>query len=73
MIDFLPVDHESKKYTELQDMLMSNGDIKIVSMTVTEGGYFLDDGKFNVNHPMIQHDIQNPEEPHTVSESSRVL
>lgn len=40
---------------------------KIVSLTITEGGYFIDDatGAFTVNHPDIQHDIQNPHQPVT--------
>ena len=40
--------------------------IKIVSMTVTEGGYYLSNGHFDSQHPEIQHDIENPATPTTV-------
>jgi mannitol 2-dehydrogenase len=65
MIDFLPVDHVRQEHKELKAHLASPA-IKIVSLTVTEGGYFLNDGKFDPAHPLIQHDIQNPSQPHTI-------
>jgi mannitol 2-dehydrogenase len=65
MIDFLPVDFERKEHKALQDMLV-NPSIKIVSLTVTEGGYYLSDGKFNVDAPDMQHDIEHPEAPHSI-------
>ncbi len=42
--------------------------IRIVSLTITEGGYFIDaaSGKFNPQHPEIQHDALNPDAPKTV-------
>ncbi len=42
--------------------------IRIVSLTITEGGYFIDPatGKFNPAHPAIAHDGANPHEPTTV-------
>lgn len=41
--------------------------IRIVSLTVTEGGYFLNaDNTFDVTHTDIQHDIQHPHSPKTV-------
>ncbi len=42
--------------------------IRIVSLTITEGGYFIDPatGKFNPAHPSIAHDGANPHEPKTV-------
>jgi mannitol 2-dehydrogenase len=42
--------------------------IRIVSLTITEGGYFIDPatGKFNPSHPAIAHDGANPHEPTTV-------
>ena len=41
--------------------------IRIVSMTITEGGYFIDAaGKFNPDHPAIAADGANPEQPKTV-------
>lgn len=64
MIDFLQVD--PPKFTALKEKLMDPS-IKIVSLTVTEGGYFLDsDGKFNPEHPQIHHDIKNPDQPTTI-------
>lgn len=66
MVDYLPVDPKNG-HPELQKML-TNPDIKIVSLTITEGGYFIDpgSGKFNASHPDIQHDAANPESPKTV-------
>ena len=42
--------------------------IRIVSLTITEGGYFIDatTGGFDPAHPDIQHDAQNPDAPRTV-------
>ncbi|MEC9431666.1 MAG: mannitol dehydrogenase family protein [Pseudomonadota bacterium] len=42
--------------------------IRIVSLTVTEGGYFLDSatGDFDANHPQILADAANPDAPGTV-------
>ncbi len=46
---------------------LTNPDICIVSLTVTEGGYFLDaNDNFDTTHPHIQHDIENPDTPKTV-------
>lgn len=38
---------------------------KIVTLTITEGGYFIDDstGAFITSHPDIQHDVKNPGAP----------
>ena len=60
MIDYLPVD---VKAIEAQ---MEDPNIKIVSLTVTEGGYFLADGKFNAKDPNIKADIADPENPKTI-------
>jgi mannitol 2-dehydrogenase len=42
--------------------------IRIVSLTITEGGYCLDDstGQFNAALPQIQHDLQHPRAPISV-------
>lgn len=42
--------------------------IRIVSLTITEGGYCLDDstGQFNAQLPQIQHDLQHPRSPVSV-------
>ena len=60
MIDFIPAEPEAFQKT------LDGDAIKIVSLTVTEGGYFLNDGEFDVKHPDIQHDIQNPDKPKTI-------
>lgn len=38
---------------------------RILSLTITEGGYFIDDstGRFNITHPDLQHDLAHPEAP----------
>lgn len=46
---------------------MAQPDIRIVSLTITEGGYFLDSSdRFDPSHPAIQADGTNPESPKTV-------
>lgn len=47
---------------------LASPEVKIVSLTITEGGYNVDDttGRFNANHPDIRHDVQNPNQPRTV-------
>lgn len=63
MIDFVPVQTDNAALIER----MAQSDIRIVSLTVTEGGYFIDSatGEFDAAHPEIQHDIANPETPVT--------
>ncbi|SDY45355.1 mannitol dehydrogenase family protein [Pseudomonas sp. NFIX28] len=41
---------------------------RIVSLTITEGGYCIDDssGEFMVHLPQIQHDLAHPQQPRTV-------
>lgn len=65
MTDFLPVDFELQQHNALKKALLDPA-IKIVSLTVTEGGYFLSDGKFDANHPRIQYDIQHPDHPQSL-------
>ncbi|MGL3607911.1 mannitol dehydrogenase family protein [Rhizobium sp. G187] len=47
---------------------LANPAIRIVSMTITEGGYFIDPatGKFDPNHPAIVADAADPAHPKTV-------
>ncbi len=47
---------------------LSESEIRIVSLTITEGGYFMDDktGSFNLSHPEIQADIADIDHPTTV-------
>jgi mannitol 2-dehydrogenase len=42
--------------------------IRIVSLTITEGGYCIDDstGEFMSHLPQIQHDLAHPDQPRTV-------
>jgi mannitol 2-dehydrogenase len=46
---------------------MSSEDCRIVSMTVTEAGYFIDQGtgKFEEDHPDVRFDLDNPKTPRT--------
>ncbi|TAU90288.1 mannitol dehydrogenase family protein [Rhizobium leguminosarum] len=62
MIDILPVGDATAIIAKLADP-----EIRIVSMTITEGGYFIDaSGIFNPTHPAIAADGQNPNAPKTV-------
>ena len=47
---------------------MAHPDIKIVSLTITEGGYNFNPstGEFNLDHPDVQHDLKHPDNPKTV-------
>ncbi|MBL9052581.1 MAG: mannitol dehydrogenase family protein [Tabrizicola sp.] len=58
MIDFLPVEPDNAALI----VAMSRPEIRIVSLTVTEGGYFIDaaTGAFDPTHPEIQADAPNP-------------
>lgn len=64
MIDFLPVTPGHAALIER----MSRPDIRIVSLTVTEGGYFTDPrtGTFSPDHPDIRADAAQPGSPRTV-------
>ncbi len=47
---------------------MANPDIKIISLTITEGGYNLNEGtgEFDFSNPVIVEDMKNPKSPKTV-------
>ena len=47
---------------------MADPAIRIVSLTITEGGYYINSatGKFDPAHPDMLHDAQNPDSPKTV-------
>lgn len=62
MIDYLPID--PKTLVEA----LTRPEIRIVSLTVTEGGYYIDanTGGFDADHPDIIHDVKNPTDPRTV-------
>lgn len=63
MIDFLPVEFDNAALIET----MSDANIRIVALTVTEGGYYIDPqtGGLDLSHPDIQHDIAHPDAPGT--------
>jgi len=65
MVDYLEVLPENANHSALRDKML-DPNIKIASMTVTEGGYFLNDGAFDPHHPLIKHDIEHPDDPHTI-------
>ncbi|MBU2953781.1 mannitol dehydrogenase family protein [Marinobacter sp. F3R08] len=47
---------------------LASPDVRIVSLTITEGGYNVDDntGLFNHHHPDVVHDHEHPRQPRTV-------
>ena len=47
---------------------IAHPDIKVVTLTITEGGYNRNDatGAFDAENPLIKHDLQNPHDPKTV-------
>lgn len=47
---------------------LTQPEIRIVSLTITEGGYFLDEktGGVKFNHPDLQYDIDHPNSPRSV-------
>lgn len=63
MIDFLPVEQGNGPLIRT----MAEPNIRIVSLTITEGGYFNEPttSEFNADHPDIRHDAANPEKPRT--------
>ncbi|MBJ3761385.1 mannitol dehydrogenase family protein [Maribius pontilimi] len=63
MIDFVPVEEGNGPLIAQ----MSDPAIRIVSLTVTEGGYYRDpsDGSFAADHDDIRHDATNPDAPRT--------
>ncbi len=63
MIDFIPPHDTDRLHATLADPA-----IRIVSLTITEGGYFIDPatGQFDPTHPAIIADGANPAGPKTV-------
>ena len=62
MIDYLPINPQAIVAA------LSRPEIRIVSLTVTEGGYYIDatTGGFDAEHPDIVRDMENPTDPRTV-------
>ncbi|PTQ73504.1 mannitol dehydrogenase family protein [Celeribacter persicus] len=63
MIDYVPVEEGNGALIER----MAQPEIRIVALTVTEGGYFIDPATkgFDATHPDIVHDAANPWRPRT--------
>jgi mannitol 2-dehydrogenase len=63
MIDFIPPSERARLMTLLCDPI-----IRIVSLTVTEGGYMINPatGSFDPSHPALQRDAKNPNDPTSV-------
>ena len=63
MIGFLPVEEGNAALIRQ----MADPAIRIVALTVTEGGYFISpsDGSFDADHPDMIHDAENPQSPRT--------
>jgi mannitol 2-dehydrogenase len=63
LVDFIPPGDKPALLAKLTDP-----SIRIVSMTITEGGYFIDPAtqKFDPAHPAIAKDGANPDDPATV-------
>ncbi len=61
------IDYVEPADTEAIIARLANPEIRIVSLTITEGGYFLDSqDRFDPSHPAIRADGANPEQPRTV-------
>lgn len=63
MIDYLPIEDDNAALIRT----MADPAIRIVSLTVTEGGYFPDANTdaFDTDHADILHDAENPNQPRT--------
>ncbi|WP_417768385.1 mannitol dehydrogenase family protein [Stappia sp.] len=62
MVDFTPIDPEALVET------LKRPEIRIVSLTITEGGYYVDatTGGFDAGHPDMRADAERPDAPATV-------
>ena len=63
MIDYIPVEDDNASLIKR----MAEPDIRIVSLTITEGGYYIDPvtKNFDTENPDIVHDASNPNKPRT--------
>lgn len=63
MIDYLPTEAGNGALIRA----MADPTIRIVALTVTEGGYYLDpvSGALDMSHPDIRHDAAHPDRPST--------
>jgi mannitol 2-dehydrogenase len=63
MIDYLPIEEGNAPLIRA----MADPRIRVVALTVTEGGYYIDatTGAFDTGHPDIVHDAAHPDAPRT--------
>ncbi len=63
MIDYLPIQEGNASLIAA----MADPAIRIVALTVTEGGYYMDPktGGLDIGHPDIRHDVEYPDAPKT--------
>ena len=63
MIDYVPIEADNGALIAQ----MAKPEIKIVTLTVTEGGYYIDpvSKRFDTSHPDIAYDANHPEAPKT--------
>lgn len=63
MIGFVPVEEDNAALITQ----MANPDIRVVTLTVTEGGYYINPVSkgFDADHEDIQHDAADPDKPRT--------
>ena len=63
MIDYVPIEADNGALIAQ----MAKPEIKIVTLTVTEGGYYIDpvSKRFDTSHPDIAYDASHPEAPKT--------
>lgn len=63
IIDYLPVEDDNQALIAM----LATPQIRIVSTTITEGGYYLNPihNGLDIHHPDIRHDAENPSRPRT--------
>lgn len=62
MIDYVPIEQDNAALVAQ----MADPAIRIVALTITEGGYYADPaGGFDAAHPDVQHDARHPDRPRT--------
>ena len=50
--------NEDKNLYLIKEIIEKNT-LKLITLTITENGYYIDNKKFNLNNPEIKHDIKN--------------
>ncbi|WP_435181679.1 mannitol dehydrogenase family protein [Cellulophaga omnivescoria] len=64
IVDYLFAPEDPTKVIEK----MAHSDVKIITLTITEGGYNYNEvtKDFNFENPLIEHDLNNPQSPKTI-------